>query len=119
MKRKWKAPVYAFFEPDQGIEFIDGRTVHVFKCANTGCRHLVRRYLTSRDKTSTNNLRKHVRKCWGVEALEAADQTSTMANAKDCVERYRRTGNLKVAFGAAGKKTFRYSTIQHSPTETR
>ena len=73
----------------------------------------------STDKTLMTNLQKHVCKCWGVEALEAADQMTVKANAKDCVDRYRWTGNLKVAFGVASKKMFCYSTVQHSTTETR
>ena len=119
MQRIWKAPVYAFFKPNPTIEYVDGRKVHKFRCANTGCHHDVRRYLASADRTSTNNLRKHARKCWGIEALEAADRMSTAGNAKECVAKFKRTGNLRVAFGAASKKTFRYSTIQHTPTETQ
>ncbi|TFY55495.1 hypothetical protein EVJ58_g8214 [Rhodofomes roseus] len=119
MQRKWTAPVYAFFKPDIAIEYVDGRRLHAFRCANTGCKHDVRRYLASKDARSTSNLRKHVRKCWGIEALEAADRMSTSSKAKDSIEKYRRTQNLKVAFGAASKKSFRYSTIQHTPTETR
>ncbi|TFY51890.1 hypothetical protein EVJ58_g10323, partial [Rhodofomes roseus] len=119
MRRKWTAPVYAFFKPDPTIAYIDRRRVHVFRCANSGCKHDVRRYLESKDATSTGNLRKHARKCWGEEALAAADRMSTASKAKDSVEKYRRTQNLKIAFGAASKKTFKYSTVQHTPTETR
>ncbi|EPS93342.1 hypothetical protein FOMPIDRAFT_1091628, partial [Fomitopsis schrenkii] len=119
MKRNWRAPVYAFFKPDPAITYKDGRRLHAFQCANTGCKHVVNWYLTSSDKSSTQNLRKHARKCWGAEALEAADRMITASKAKDSVEKYRRTQNLKVAFGAASKKSFRYSTIQHTPTETR
>ena len=119
MKHKWTVPVYAFFKPDPQIEYVDGRRTHTFQCTNTGCKHTIRRYLSSKDGTSTSNLRKHARRCWGVEALEAADRMTTASSAKASVEKYRRTQNLKVAFGAASKKSFRYSTVQHTPTESR
>ncbi|TFY69264.1 hypothetical protein EVJ58_g529 [Rhodofomes roseus] len=119
MQRKWTAPVYAFFKPDVTIKYVDGRRVHAFRCTNTGCKRDIRRYLNSKDARSTSNLRKHVKQCWGEEALGAADRMSTSSKAKDSVKKYRRTQNLKVAFGAASKKSFHYSTIQHTPTETR
>ncbi|TFY54699.1 hypothetical protein EVJ58_g8703 [Rhodofomes roseus] len=119
MQRKWTAPAYAFFWPDPAIEHIDGRRIHTFRCANTGCKHDVQRYLASKDATSTGNLRKHIKKCWGVEALEAADWMSTASKAKESIEKYKRTQDIKVAFGAASQKSFHYSTIQHTPTETR
>lgn len=111
--------MYAFFKLDPQMEYIDGRWAHTFQCANTSCKHTVRRYLSSKDRSSTSNLRKHTRKCWGVEALDTMDHMTTVSRAKDSVEKYRRTQNLKVVFGAASKKTFCYSTVQHTPTETR
>ncbi|KZT63675.1 hypothetical protein DAEQUDRAFT_741773 [Daedalea quercina L-15889] len=92
MQCKWTALVYAFFKPDPAIEY---------------------------DLKSTSNLRKHVLKCWGEEALEAVDWMVTASKAKDSIEKYWQSQGIKVAFGAVGKKMFHYSTIQHTPTETR
>ncbi|EPS93986.1 hypothetical protein FOMPIDRAFT_64676 [Fomitopsis schrenkii] len=119
LQKRWTAPVYAFFKPNVSIEYIKGRCVHVFRCANTGCKQQVRRYHGTGDTKSTGNLRKHVKSCWGAEALHAADLKDSAVNAQDAVRTYRRTHDIKVAFGNVGKKTVSFSTRQHTPSETR
>lgn len=119
LQKRWTAPVYAFFKPNVSIEYIKGRCVHVFRCANTGCKQQVRRYHGTGDTKSTGNLRKHVKSCWGAEALHAADLKDSAVNAQGEVRTYRRTHDIKVAFGNVGKKTVSFSTRQHTPSETR
>ena len=119
MQKHWTASVYAFFKPDPLIEYVKGRRVHAFQCANTGCKHIVHRYLGGKDMASTVNMRKHVRSCWGKEALDRADASGSALNAREAVRTYRRTGDIKVAFGNIGKKTVTFSTHQHTPSETR
>ncbi len=74
MMKTWTAPVYAFFHPTPDIETKDGRRSHIFKCYGRACSKTVRRYLDTRDRSSTLNLITHVRSCksWGKEAWEAA-----------------------------------------------
>ena len=72
MNKAWKSPAYAFFEPIPDIEHKNGRRFHVFKCASNSCKFTCRRFLYTGDKTSFGNLLKHIRKCWGAEALKAA-----------------------------------------------
>ncbi|KAG2740022.1 hypothetical protein P692DRAFT_20638331, partial [Suillus brevipes Sb2] len=75
LMKDWGSPIYAFFEPTPRIEYHDSRRCHVFKCAARGCNHSVRRYLDKKDAKSTGNMRKHVKSCWGEEALQAAMAT--------------------------------------------
>ncbi|EPT01252.1 hypothetical protein FOMPIDRAFT_1091464, partial [Fomitopsis schrenkii] len=119
MQKRWTAPVYAFFKPNVSIEYVKGRRVHVFRCANAGCKHVIRRYLDTGDTKSTGNLRKHVKSCWGKEALDAADTKESALDARGAVSTYRRTQDIKVAFGNVGKKTVTFSTRQHTQSETR
>lgn len=118
-QKRWSAATYAFFKPNPSLEEIKGRRAYVFRCANTGCKHEVRRYLATTDTKSTSNMRRHVKSCWGKEALDAADAMKTAANAKDAISTYWRTQDIKVAFGNVGKKTVSFSTHQHTPSETR
>ncbi|KAF9230693.1 hypothetical protein BU15DRAFT_56970, partial [Melanogaster broomeanus] len=72
LMKDWNSPIYAFYEPVPTIEYENGRRCHVFKCTARGCKHRVRRYLDKSDATSTGNMRKHVKSCWGEAALETA-----------------------------------------------
>lgn len=119
MQKRWTASAYAFFKPEVSIEHRKGRRIHVFRCANTGCKHTVRRYIGTGDTSSTGNLRKHIKSCWGGEALQAADEKGSATNAREAVKTYRRTQDIKVAFGNVGKKTVTFSTRQHTPSEAR
>ncbi|KAH9912442.1 uncharacterized protein B0H18DRAFT_825556, partial [Fomitopsis serialis] len=119
MQKKWMSAAYAFFKPDPSIEYIMGRRVHIFHCANTACKQTVKRYLDGKDARSTSNMRKHVKLCWSEEALKAADGTGSASKAKDCVEKYRRTQDIKLSFGVSTKKTVTFSTRQHTPSQTR
>lgn len=69
---KWTSPVYAFFHPEPEIEEVNERWSHVFRCQGKKCKVTIRRFLDTRDAQSTGNMRKHVRACWGDEALKAA-----------------------------------------------
>lgn len=119
MKKEMTAPSYAFFHQDIDIIHVDGRRVHVFTCAKPGCKRVVKRYLDKTDAMSTGNLRKHVKSCWGPEALDAADAFGHVKDARESVEKLGRTGLLTEAFKCmpGSKKT--YSTRQHTPMQSR
>ncbi|KAI1782437.1 hypothetical protein LXA43DRAFT_905787 [Ganoderma leucocontextum] len=82
LMRGWVAPIYAFFEPRPTIEYKGGRRSHLFKCAKKNCKAKegVRRYLDTQDSTSTSNMRRHVERCWGSDALKIAQ---ALGNAED------------------------------------
>lgn len=95
----------------------------MFKCQ--GCSARVHRYLDTKDKTSTANIRTHVKNCsyFGHDVLETAERLSTFSDASEHVvkphlekkENRTITEFLKRAEG--GKVT--YSAHPHSPTAIR
>ncbi|KAH9039161.1 hypothetical protein EDB85DRAFT_1859946, partial [Lactarius pseudohatsudake] len=80
LSKKWTAQVYAFFKPTPLIEYVDGHKAYVFKCSMRRCRNttskFIRHYLYTADASSTSNLRRHAKICWGGEAIAAADLTN-------------------------------------------
>ena len=119
MQKRWTASAYAFFKPEVSIGHRKGCCIHVFQCTNTGCKHTVRRYIGMGNTLSTGNLRKHIKSCWGREALQAADEKRSAMNAREVVKPYRRMQDIKVVFGNVGKKTITLSTREHTPSEAR
>lgn len=65
------------------------------------------------DMNLTGNLRKHVKSCWGKEALDAADAKESASDARAAVSTYWQTQDIKVAFGNIGKKTVTFSMCHH------
>lgn len=104
MRKGWDAPVYAFYSEDVDAIEIGGRRIHVFAC--TICQKKVNRYLDSGDARSTSNLRKHVAKCRGDEALASADAMVTAMAARPCVEKMVRNGTLTGAFSQSPGNKF-------------
>ncbi|KAG2127194.1 uncharacterized protein EDB93DRAFT_1257150 [Suillus bovinus] len=80
LMKEWVSPVYAFFDPTPRITEVGGRRAHEFKCCAKGCKVTIRQFLDKKDARLTGNMRKHVKSCWGEDALNAAD------NAKDADE---------------------------------
>ncbi|KAJ7849028.1 hypothetical protein B0H13DRAFT_2403549, partial [Mycena leptocephala] len=74
LKVKWTAPVYSFFKPPT-LKFDGDRPYHSFHCASTTCKYdakVVKRYADTTDATGTSNLKKHARRCFGAEVVDAA-----------------------------------------------
>ncbi|KAJ3752531.1 hypothetical protein EV360DRAFT_9410, partial [Lentinula raphanica] len=73
--------VYAFFHAKPEIEFDKSNEPDylVFHC--TKCGEKMRQGLKTGDRGSTGNMREHVKKCWGEEALEAV-ANSTLEEAR-------------------------------------
>ncbi|KAJ7825836.1 hypothetical protein B0H14DRAFT_2596296 [Mycena olivaceomarginata] len=81
VKSRMHSGVYQFFEPPKLDRDDDGREYQFFKCsAPWGCKHKGKgttRFQTNKngskvtDKSSTSNLVKHAKKCWGADVVEA------------------------------------------------
>ena len=87
--KRWDAPVYAFFKPIPAIEYVSGCKAHIFECVAASCRQktkYVRRFLYTGDTSSTSNLRRHAKACWGDKAVAAADQTGSATTAQKTLE---------------------------------
>lgn len=87
---------------------------------NRGCKVSIKRWLHKKDRNSTSNLCKHVRKCFGDEALDCVDEVGSASKAHNGVQAYVRSGDLLVSFThTASKGKVTYSVRQHTRTQTR
>ncbi|KAF9565457.1 hypothetical protein CPC08DRAFT_629917, partial [Agrocybe pediades] len=127
LQADWTSTTYAFFEPTPDIEYIDGRRVHVFKCAAGRCkgkganpRH-VNHYLGTKDSSLMSNLRKHAKICFGEDAVKAADNCRSLSAARDVVKKLGLRNQLLTALleRAGGKGKVTYSHMQHTTAERR
>ena len=122
LMKRWVAPVYAFFRPTPAIVYVEGRTVHIFECAASHCKcktRFIRRYIDTGDISSTSNLRRHAIRCWGDEAVSAADKTSNAKVAREAISNKEPNGSITAAFERVGKGKVTYSNRQHTKAEAR
>jgi hypothetical protein len=122
--KQWNTPVYAFFKPTPVIIHVDGRRAHIFECCVKTCkgrngRH-VRRYLNTADATSTSNLRRHAKICWGQETVAAASSTHDVSTARTVLGKpVLKDGSITAAFERVKKEKLTFSHRQHSKAESR
>ncbi|KAF5324406.1 hypothetical protein D9619_011183 [Psilocybe cf. subviscida] len=126
LMKKWTSPIYAFFKATPRIEYKKGRRMHVFECLSKTCRgkgnnkREVNRYVDTADSTSTSNLRKHAKLCWGDDTITAADDTNDVAAARKIVNSSgSKDGSITASFKRIGKGKVTYSHKPHTKTETR
>lgn len=113
--------VYAFYSQDVTIGYEKGRRYHGFKCLAKHCKlkEPIKRFLDKGDHSSTGNLRKHAKKCWGLEAIEAADQAEHVEEVRrTIVAGLQHNGTLTAHF-ARKKGAVTYSHKPHTYAETR
>ncbi|KAI0776428.1 hypothetical protein BC629DRAFT_1290519, partial [Irpex lacteus] len=123
LQNKWTATVYGFFDPDVTLVRNGKRYAHEFRCLGYGCSKKILRYLDTKDSTSTNNLRSHVKVChgWGENILKEADLAGLSAKeTRARVQSIPREGSITAAFARKdGKKPVTFSTRQLTRSETR
>jgi hypothetical protein len=121
--KRWDAPVYVFFKPVPAIEYFNDCKAHIFECAATSCRQktkYIHCFLYTGDTSSTSNLHRHVKVCWGEEAVAAADKTGSAATAhKALTNQSGINGSITAAFERVGKEKVTYSHRQHTKAESR
>lgn len=83
--KTWVSPIYVFFKPRPIIEEEDGRRSHVFVCTAKPCKtgKGVRRYLDTKDATSTSNLRRHAEGCWGTDTVKMVRELDSVGAARE------------------------------------
>ncbi|KAH9045962.1 hypothetical protein EDB84DRAFT_1258221, partial [Lactarius hengduanensis] len=124
LRGDWDAPIYVFSKPPF-VEYINGRKSHVFECGASHCRkqkRFVRRYLDKTDKTSTGNLHRHARGCWGVDVVAAADATRDGDAARAALVNHKKLdGSIVAMFRRIRIKeeAVTYSHRQHTKAEAR
>src|SRR5882757_6733512 len=112
--KDWSAPVYAFFNPIPVVDHIKGHCVHIFTCAAKSCNgkgknsREVQRFLATSNATSTSNLRRHAKSCWGEETVEAASSAKNVHAARSVLAKTK-DGSITAAFGRIGKDCVMYS----------
>jgi hypothetical protein len=123
LSKSWDAPVYVFFKPMPSVQYINNRKAHVFECTASPCRYktkFVRHFLYTGDASSTSNLRRHAKLCWGKEALAAADETRDVKTACEVLRKHKGlNGSITAAFKRAGTGKETYSHRQHTKLEAR
>lgn len=72
-----------------------------------------------KDSKSTSNLRKHVKSCWGVDVMSAADDANNTNDVRvKIINGILQNGSITKAFERKGKGRT-YSNRPHMPAETR
>lgn len=119
LRASWTSPVYGFYGATPKIIYVGSRRAHLFKCLAKGCTRSCRRFLDKGDVSSTGNLRRHVKKCWGEVALNEADEAANINEVREhIVKGLKRDGKITASFEQKqGKVTYSHHT--HTRAETR
>ncbi len=113
LKSRWHSPVYAFFLPEVTLEVKNQRKCLVFVCAARGCGQELRRYLDTGDKSSSSNLYRHAKACWGKETVAEAKGTGDIEGVRNSIAvGLQRNGNIHDYF-SAGKNVNAKPTYSH------
>ena len=115
---KWTSPVYALYRPFPTIGHENGRRYHEFHCFGRSCKKTIRRYLDKKDASSTGNMQKHAKTCWGADVVKAAMDTENAEDARKVLSKHK-DGSIAAAFQVKGKGKVTYSHRQHTRMETR
>ncbi len=123
MQKGWTSPIYAFFDYNIAITYIEGRPCVDFICAAMNCknpkRQHVRQYLDKKDKGSTSNLRRHAIKCFGLDTVRRS-QNSTIDAVRKGLAGFLQNGTIPMAFEAsASRGVVSYSNQPISKVETQ
>ncbi|KAH6868960.1 hypothetical protein BKA70DRAFT_1132220 [Coprinopsis sp. MPI-PUGE-AT-0042] len=123
LSKKWNSSIYAFFEPRHTIHEADNRRWVEFACGARHCKatsRIVKRFLDTKDSSSTSNLRKHAIGCWGKELLQEAEAAATVELAREGLAKAEmRDGRLTTVFERQGKGPVTFSTMPLTYKETR
>jgi len=124
LMKEWCSPIYIFFKQTPCIEYVEDRRAHVFMCAAGHCKGKngrgVQHFLNKGDRKSTSNLRKHAKICWGLEAVEAADNTCDVDAARKILSKTKlQDGSITTEFKRIGKGKVTFSIRQHTTAEAR
>ena len=117
MSKDWKSPVYAFYELLVGIKYVGRCQCHVFKCVAVSCQYTACRFLDTKDKSSTGNLIKHIKTCWGNKVWAAASECQDASEAQNAIVKpFTKSGSITASFERKGKGAVTYSHHQHMKT---
>ncbi|TFK79359.1 hypothetical protein K466DRAFT_570280 [Polyporus arcularius HHB13444] len=115
----WMVPVYTFYKPKIAIVRQGKRVGFQFDYAKPGCKHSCTRWTKTKNKTSMQKLRHHVKSCWGAEILTEAQRLGNLKAAHTGVEAFRHTGTIMNFFDCKAKGKVTYSIRNHTAMEAR
>ena len=80
----WRSPIYGFFKANVSVGYDEGRKFHFFKCAAQYCKGKghkgVRRYLDSKDRAATSNLKTHASGKRGLDLEKPGETQVALGN---------------------------------------
>jgi hypothetical protein len=119
MQKTWTSPIYGFFKPVQAIKYVGKRPFVEFVCAAKTCKkgQKVRRFLDTKDRASTSNLKCHAERCWGDETV-GNSLTSDVNGVRKGLG-LKKDGSIPAAFEAKGKGVVSFSQTPHTKEEIR
>ncbi|KAE9393113.1 hypothetical protein BT96DRAFT_747958, partial [Gymnopus androsaceus JB14] len=110
---KQTVPIYAFYHSVPDIEFDQKGSPKytVYACCN--CRSKQKQGLSGTDAASTSVLHRHAKKCWGDEAVKAAQDSKNISRAREAVQKF---GSKKQSMLTAALRTVKGWTESFSTT---
>jgi hypothetical protein len=126
LQKDWRSKVYAFYQSQVKIAYVDGWKCHEFTCNAKNCKtkgsnpRIVRRYLDStKDRASTKTLCAHAIKCWSQEIVEKSEDAKNIMSAREALKGAElRDGSITAVFERSGKGKVTYSHKTHTATES-
>lgn len=113
--------VYGFYDEVPEIIYVgfkNPRRCYLFKCSANGCKYISRRFLDTKDKSSTGNMVKHAKVCWGIDAYKLAEDCRDVAEVRSKVTGpIASSGSISAGFKPDGNGKVTYS--RQMPTKTQ
>ncbi|KAF8226563.1 hypothetical protein L208DRAFT_1301300, partial [Tricholoma matsutake] len=114
LSKGWCSAAYGFFKPDVKVGYDSKHKYHLFSCAAKKCKglkgvHGIWRFQDLKDCAATSNLKSHLIKCFGQEAVNAVFN-GTHPKAQDT--------SIFAAFARQGQQPIRISHCAHTKAES-
>ena len=115
---------YGFYHPVPEIVYVgkgkEKRRCHEFQCAANGCKYISRRFQDTKDRSSTGNMVKHAKLCWGQDVYKLAEQCRDVAEVRSKVTGpITSSGSISADFRPEGNGRVPYSRRMPTKTEIK
>ncbi|KAJ3758902.1 hypothetical protein EV360DRAFT_29620, partial [Lentinula raphanica] len=107
--------VYSFFHAEPEVEFGKKNTADYLVFCCTQCGEKIRQGINTGDRGSTSNMREHVKKCWGEDALMAV-KDCTLEQAREAVKKFSKGKQTTLTLVIKTVKTW-FKTFSTRPPE--
>lgn len=121
MGRTWTSYIYGFFNKEAAFNTENGRPYVEFTCLAKICRAKggrgVRRFLDTKDRGSTGNMKRHAERCFGIETVKKGAGSDIDGVRKGLA--LKKDGSIVAAFDPKGKGVVTYSLTPLTNAEIR